>query len=351
MTSTHPTQQRQAMLKKLERRIRCDGQFTLPAVPALLDDYTERCAQLFGALGRHLSPEERAELKTILGRQLQEAFSRSQRSSITLSYKANTGGGLDYQVTAQFATIEQTYEGWVATREPPYFGLEPDAKVMAMAKDLHATHPKIKILDIGAGTGRNTLPLARMGYPVDAIEMTPKFVDLLRTSAESERLNVRVIGKDVFQSRQDLSNDYRMILVSEVVSDFRTTDQVRQLFELAADHLAHDGLLVINAFIANDHYMEDTAAREFAQQVFSFYLTPEELNQAFRGLPLSLVSSETLLDYEQAQHDSQNWPPKPWFPDWATGRDVFAVPPGNSPIGLRWLVFRNDRNQASWRKR
>jgi 16S rRNA A1518/A1519 N6-dimethyltransferase RsmA/KsgA/DIM1 with predicted DNA glycosylase/AP lyase activity len=36
------------------------------------------------------------------------------------------------------------------------------------------------MLDIGGGTGRNTLALARRGHPVDVVEMTPKFADTIR---------------------------------------------------------------------------------------------------------------------------------------------------------------------------
>ena len=90
------------------------------------------------------------------------------------------------------------------------------------------------MLDIGAGTGRNALALARRGHPVDVVEMTPKFADMIRLDAGRELLNVRVIQRDVFSRMDDLHRDYQLILLSEVVSDFRTTAQLRALFELAA---------------------------------------------------------------------------------------------------------------------
>ena len=103
------------------------------------------------------------------------------------------------------------------------------------------------MLDIGAGTGRNTLALARRGHPVDAVEMTPKFADIIRAEAERQALNVRVIQRDVFATMDDLRSDYRLIVLSEVVSDFRTTQQLRAMFELAARCLMPGGRLVFNA--------------------------------------------------------------------------------------------------------
>ena len=50
-----------------------------------------------------------------------------------------------------------------------------------------AVDPKsLWVLDIGAGTGRNTMALARRGHPVDAVEMTPKFADIIRAEVSEK---------------------------------------------------------------------------------------------------------------------------------------------------------------------
>ena len=122
MKPADPLRQRQALTRKLDSCLACEGKLTLPAVPSLVDDYTRRCAELFAVQGRKLSELELAQLKKILDDQLKEAFSLSQRSHITVSYQAAVGGAVNYFVSPQHATIEQTYETWVSTRKPPYFG-------------------------------------------------------------------------------------------------------------------------------------------------------------------------------------------------------------------------------------
>src|SRR5262245_48416439 len=79
---------------------------------------------------------------------------------------------------------------------------------------------------------------------------------------------VRVIQRDVFSTLADLRQDYQLILLSEVVSDFRTTQQLRGVFELAAHCLAPGGRLVFNAFLAHHDYTPDDAARELGQQCY-----------------------------------------------------------------------------------
>src|SRR5262249_37802511 len=155
-------------------------------------------------------------------------------------YDSPVGKVLNYNVRAEWSTIEAAYDYWVANRQPPLFGTEPDARVWGLAGETAdpSGHP---VLDIGAGTGRNALALARRGHPVDVVEMTPKFADIIRAEAEREGLGVRVIQRDVFATMEDLRRDYRLILLSEVVSDFRTTQQLRGVFELAAGCLMPGG--------------------------------------------------------------------------------------------------------------
>ena len=339
MSSADPIRQRQAMVRKLERRIACEGQLTFPAVPSMVNDYTMRCEQIFAASGRKLNDEERKQLHQILDKQLREAFTRSQRSSITVSYRAQIAGPINYFISPQHASLEQSYEGWIGTREPPFFGTEPDARVLALAKT--ASHPgACRILDIGAGTGRNALALARLGHPVDAVELTPQFAKLLDHTAAQESLNMRVICKDVFAAHGELRQDYGLILLSEVTSDFRTTAQLRTVFELAAHCLADDGQLLLNCFVAREHFSADEAVREFAQQVYSNFFTRDELNRAIDRLPLTLVSDENVLDYEQSNQPAKTWPPTPWYIDWVSARDVFDLSADECLLEMRWLAYK-----------
>ena len=339
--------QRQALMRRLDRRISSEGKITLPAVPSLLDDYVARCEGVFTAAGRKLDQAQRDHLRGVLAKALAEAFSRSQRSTITVSYTAPVAEMLRYTVTPDFPDLAQIYENWIKTRKPPYFGVHADAKVMVLARELEDPR-QCPVLDIGAGTGRNALALARLGHPVDAVELTPQFAHTLTETAASEALPVRVIGQDVFQSRQLLRNDYRLIVVSEVVPDFRSVDEWRRLLELAAATLCAGGKLVVNVFVAREHYYSDEAAREFAQQVYSFFMTPAELSLALEGLSLKMISSEDAYHYEKTQLPEGAWPPTAWYPDWTSGRDIFDLPRTECPVSMWWLVLQKiaDNNRA-----
>lgn len=338
MTDSNEVNQRQALSRRVQRRIECNGKIVLPAVPGMQDDYLLRCEKLFAAVGRQLNQAERDRLRQVLANQLTAAFARSHRSTITINYQADIAKPLSYSVTTQAAELAQTYEGWVKTRQPPYFGLHADAKVLATAEEISVAS-RCHVLDVGAGTGRNALALARRGHPVDAVELTAGFADMLRDTAHKEGLPVRVICEDVFRSSDKLRQDYGLVVVSEVVSDFRSLTEWRLLLELAARSLQVGGRLLVNAFVTQDHYFTDSAAREFAQQVYSFFMTPAELQSGIDGLPLTLTSTESAYDFEKSHLPSEAWPPTSWYAEWVGGQDIFDLPREESPVTMLWLVL------------
>ena len=82
------------------------------------------------------------------------------------------------------------------------------------------------------------------------------------------------------------------------------------------------------------------AARQFGQQVYTAIFTAAEVTTAAAGLPLEFVTDDSAHDYEQQHLPEGAWPPTGWYADWASGLDVFDLPRHESPIELRWLVYR-----------
>lgn len=333
-----PSTLRDAMTRRVYRRAVADGQIALPAVPGLLDEYVGICERLFAGLGVAHSAEESAQLKAALQAALAKAFTASSRSNIVVSYQVPFGTALHYRVKPEWSTLDVQYDRWLDVRQGALFGDEPDARVWALA-GAAADPARYRVLDIGAGTGRNALALARRGHPVDAVEMAPKFADIIRAEAQRDSLNVRVLQSDVFSAMEGVDGDYQLIVASELVPDFRTTHELRGLFELAADCLAAGGQLVFNTFLARAGYTPDAAARELGQQCYTMIFTRDELGTAVPPA-FALVSDDSAYDYEKAHLPDGAWPPTEWFDGWASGLDVFDVAREDSPIELRWLVYR-----------
>nr|WP_163702081.1 class I SAM-dependent methyltransferase [Mycolicibacterium sarraceniae] len=327
------------MARRLHRRAIATGEITVPAVPGMLEHYVTMCLRLFESLGRGFTDEQVDNLRSILDDQLNEAFAASPRSEIVISYEAPVGLVVNYHVKCRWWSVEGAYENWIATREPPLFGSEPDARVWNLAGE--AADPRTyPILDLGAGTGRNALALARRGHPVDVVEMTSSFAEAILAGAQEDALTVRVLQRDIFATRDDLRRDYQLIVLSEVVSDFRSTDQLRGVFDLAAQCLAPGGRLVFNAFVAHRDYTPDDSALQMGQQCYTTIFTQSQIADALVGFPLILVSDESVFDYEREHLPAESWPPTSWYADWVSGQDVFDVPRSDRPIEMRWLVYQ-----------
>src|SRR3984885_1623173 len=327
------------MARRLYRRSVAMGQITVPAVPSLIDEYVKMCDNIFASVGVQYSPEEFAQLKAVLKAQLAEAYQASSRSNIVISFHAPFGTALNYRVTTESVTMAGHYDGWVTTREGALFGTTPDARVWALAGEA-ADPSSYRILDIGAGAGRNALALARRGHPVDAVEIAPKLAHIIRSEAERESLDVHVIERDVFATADDVRNDYQLIVASELVPDFRTTQQLRSMFELAARCLAPGGRLLLNTFLPREGYIPDSAALQLGQQCNTMIFTWDEMTSAVDPLPLVLAVEEFDYEEERTEQPEGAWPPTAWFANWASGLDVFDVTREESPIELRWLVYQ-----------
>ncbi len=328
----------EAVVSRLVTKITANGQITFPAVPALLDDYVDRCTEVFASVGREFSDEERDHLRSVLEGVLDAAYRASQRSTVTVHYESVAAGALSYNVVLHAMTIEEAYHHWVATREPPLFGIHPDARVWALAAEA-ADPAGHRILDIGGGTGRNALALARRGHPVDVVELTAKFAEMIREEAAKESLDVRVVQRDFFETDDDLRRDYSLILLSEVVPEFRTPEPLRQLFEKASQCLVPGGRLVFNIFLTEPDYEPSPAARQFAEQAYSAFFTPAELAEAVEGLPFDLEADDCVFDYEMENLPEGAWPPTGWYGGWVSGSDIYGLG-RDCPVDMHWLVYR-----------
>lgn len=108
----------------------------------------------------------------------------------------------------------------------------------------------MKILDLGAGTGAYTLPLADMGFPVDAVELAQRNAELLRRSVRPGQ-QIRVFC----QSAADLSafpdGAYDVVLLFGPLYHIADPAERRQCIREALRVCKPEGVLLA-AYISND---------------------------------------------------------------------------------------------------
>jgi 2-polyprenyl-3-methyl-5-hydroxy-6-metoxy-1,4-benzoquinol methylase len=339
---TNPSMTRQALQRVVDRRTLSRGEFDFPCVPALADRYTTQLTEAWRAIGRPFAAGEVEELRKNVAHALATGFAASPYARMVVTYEAPPPpqAGIRYAIRLKEHTMEEHYRQWVAERKPPLFGVRPDSKVISLAKELGPPR-SVHVLDVGAGTGRNAIGLARLGYPTDALEPVPALVEQMRNDATREGVSLGVIEGDILSPELALSEDrYRLIVLAEVMSHFRSVEQVRIAFTKFARALAPGGIALVNTFLAMEGYRPDDAAREVSETAWSRIFTRSELAFITETLPFDRVSEESVYEHEKRNAPPDSWPPTGWFEDWSQGRNVFDLPAGRAPIEMRWLVYR-----------
>ena len=88
---------------------------------------------------------------------------------------------------------------------------------------------KGKVLDLGCGQGRDSIPLARHGYDVTGIDNSTVGIEQMNRIAETESLNLKGKVKDIFEF--DNFAEYDFILLDSMFH-FAKKDQKKKLILL-----------------------------------------------------------------------------------------------------------------------
>jgi len=120
---------------------------------------------------------------------------------------------------------------------------EADAEVVATLAGLIPRGSRV--LDAGCGYGRITLPLARLGYRVDGIDLSPEMVEAASQAARTERLEVGVmLGSMTRPALEDSTYDAVICLWSAFNELLDESEQLAAVKEMRRI-LVPDGLLLI----------------------------------------------------------------------------------------------------------
>jgi SAM-dependent methyltransferase len=335
----------QLILKeRLKKNISIKGEFYLPCLPSMLDDYLKLLLEFLTTLGQNIDANETENLRSLIDKGLVEGFKNSPHAQLIVSYfpaNSQTGlaGGITLNTKVQVESMVEKYHNWPSIRPEPLFGSHPDAKVIAVAGELGEPE-KAPILDVGSGPGRNSLPLAKLGHPVDAIELTPIFAEQLSAAATAEKLPIEVTQGDVLDPLLRMKvYRYKLAIATEVLSHFRYPEQVRLFLGKMSDAVLSGGFILFSTFLAVDGYEPDEMAKQMSEFCWSYLITRQELQRAIEGLPLEIISDESVIEYEQKHLPEVVWPPTPWFVSWASGRDLFPVQQ-TPPLELRWILVK-----------
>ena len=130
------------------------------------------------------------------------------------------------------------YDNYYKTRD--LFG-EPYPELIDFFR-LYA--PKGKLIDLGCGQGRDSIPLARLGYQVTGLDNSKVGIEQMNSIAVSEGLNVTGIVGDVFAF--DNYHDFEIVLLDSMFHfEKRDVKREKELIDRIAKQIKRNGLICI----------------------------------------------------------------------------------------------------------
>ena len=145
---------------------------------------------------------------------------------------------------------------------PNYFGAEVAARydetaahlpvepVVDVLAELAASGP---VLELGIGTGRIGLPLARRGLHVEGIELSPEMVAQLREKPGGADLPVAVGD---FSTTRVVGTFSLAFLIRNTIMNLTTQRAQVACFENVASHLRPGGLFLVEVVVPNTRPLE-----------------------------------------------------------------------------------------------
>lgn len=165
------------------------------------------------------------------------------------------------------------------------FGKQPEKILKTYA---HLISRKYPVLDVGAGQGRNTIYLSKLGYRVDAIDPSSVSVKAMEDIKAYKKLNFNTFHAD-FKDFSD-SNKYSAILIFGLMQ-ILDWDEIALLKKKVSGWLQVDGLLFLTSFTVEDdsHKILRESSKEIGKNSYMkpngekrTYFEPNEIKELFQ---------------------------------------------------------------------
>lgn len=130
---------------------------------------------------------------------------------------------------------------------PAYFSQRPDDNLM---RHVHLIPPASRVLDLGSGTGRNAIYVARRGHPVDAVDTSGVAVEILADAAKQENLPIHTHQADILQFVPPRL-PYHAVLAFGIFQVLPRT-AIETLAQRMIAWVAEGGLIFAHAFTCQD---------------------------------------------------------------------------------------------------
>jgi len=130
----------------------------------------------------------------------------------------------------------------------------------------HLPSSQAKVLELGCGTGRVTIPLSRHCARVHGIDLSTAMIAICREKLQRQEIPVTKVRVEVGDITDlDLGRQYDLIIAPfRVFQNLETDDEVQGFFDTVRRHLSPQGTCILNVF--NPNRDRETLHREWCSE-------------------------------------------------------------------------------------
>ena len=166
-----------------------------------------------------------------------------------------------------------------------YYGLEARSEFHSFLANL----PKGSLcLDLACGQGRHSVPAARAGHRVHAVDYSAVGIEQLRAYAATERLAIETEQADI-RAVQPTPDTYDAVFLVSTLSHFLEAD-LQGLVAMSLAALRGGGQVFVEGFITADPGYEGGGDKSETAVALKYFFAPGALRGLFTGVEIDVYS-------------------------------------------------------------
>lgn len=136
-----------------------------------------------------------------------------------------------------------------------------------MPKEINA-----EILELCCGSGRLTIPLAKVGYKITGVDNSKSMLEQAKLKAKNDKIEITFIEADI--RNLDLNNKYDLIFIPfNSIHHLYKNQDLFDTLKVVKEHLKDDGLFILDCYNPNIQYI--TEAEKGKNKIAEYETTDE----------------------------------------------------------------------------
>lgn len=135
-----------------------------------------------------------------------------------------------------------------------YDGMNSDLNDLSFYTKWLPKNKEAKILELCSGTGRLTLPLAKLGFNFTGVDIMPSMLEQAKRNAAQENVEITYIEADI--RFLDINEKFDLIFIPfNSIHHLYQNEDLLAVFEVVKKHLKKDGLFLFDCYNPNIQYI------------------------------------------------------------------------------------------------